>query len=112
MVGLVKDEHPVTARLLLWGVIVSALFLASGVIVSLWRGTGRTEWSLRDIPAGLLHLEPGAFIHAGLIVLLLTPLTRVAALGIELALRRETSFALLCAGILLLLGLSIAIGAL
>lgn len=112
MVGLVKDEHPVTARLLLGGVIVSALLLASGVIVSLWRGAGREDWSLRQLPAGILRMEPGALIHAGLIVLLLTPLARVVALGIELALRRETTFALLCAGILLLLGLSIALGAL
>lgn len=59
---------------------------------------------------GILRLDTGSLLHLGLLALLLTPIVRLLAATATFVRRRDTTFALLALGVLLLLGASVWIG--
>jgi len=59
----------------------------------------------------LIHGSPAAMLHIGVLVLLVTPVARVAAMVWTFARERDTTFAVISIGVLLLLIVSFAIGA-
>lgn len=95
------------------GVLLSAVLLTLGIADSLLDPDpiqGIDPAALRGTIAAAIRFETGALIHLGLVVLLLTPVARIVATAIALARSGEISLVLMCAGVLLLLGLSLAIG--
>ena len=99
---------------LLAGVSLSAAFVAGGLAASLlvgWQGslTGAAASSadptdFGGLPARLAILEPAAIAQLGLIVLLATPVARVAASVVAFALERDrlyTAITLAVLGVLL-----------
>ncbi len=104
---------PASARVIRVGVLLSAAFLLAGMVDSLVApdAVGNLDAStLAALPRGVAGLNTQALIHTGILLLLATPIARVITVGIELALRRETPFVLICSGVLFLLALSVYIG--
>lgn len=104
---------PASARVIRIGVLLSAAFLFAGLVDSIIAPDplgNLAPSSIMALPAGVIALNTQALIHTGILLLLATPIARVIAVGIELALRRETPFVLICAGVLFLLALSVYIG--
>ena len=102
-----------SARVIRIGVLLSAAFLFAGLVDSLVAPDpigNLAPSSIVALPAGVTALNTQALIHTGILLLLATPIARVISVGIELALRRETPFVLICAGVLFLLALSVYIG--
>ncbi|MGK2856128.1 MAG: DUF1634 domain-containing protein [Thermoanaerobaculia bacterium] len=108
-----SSRNPLASTVLRWGMVVSFALLIGGVIAMLRSGVTPQHVAfedLRGLPAGLARLEGGALIHAGILVLLATPVARVVALMLDAVRRRESLFAMLSLGILLLLAASLLIG--
>ena len=59
----------------------------------------------------LIHGSPAAMMHIGILVLLVTPVARVAAMAWSFARERDFTFAAISIGVLLLLVVSFTIGA-
>jgi uncharacterized membrane protein len=59
----------------------------------------------------LIHGSPAAMMHIGVLVLLVTPVARVAAMAWTFARERDSTFSLISIGVLLLLIVSFTIGA-
>ena len=92
---------------------MSSALLIAGIVAMLRSGVVPQHVSfgeLRTVPSGLAGLDGSALIHAGIVLLLLTPVARVAALLVEYAARRERLFAMVSFGILLLLAASLVLG--
>ncbi|HVR42667.1 MAG TPA: DUF1634 domain-containing protein [Thermoanaerobaculia bacterium] len=109
MAGVRRGDFAAAAWVLRGGVVLSAILLGLGLADAIVApdpvpemDPGGLAEAFRDLP----RMRTGAMIHLGLFVLMLTPIARVVAVGIELASRRETTFVLMCVGVLFLLGLS------
>lgn len=95
-------------RMLHAGILLGTVLLLGGAVLGgirgdLQRGLGLSPPVLRDVAAGLARLETAALLRAGLLVLILTPILRVAAVGFLLG-RRGDRLAVACAvGVLALL---------
>lgn len=104
------ELHPVASRLLVAGVVVSFALLIAGLAAQLAGGgvTAKLDWrqlaSLRD------GLTPSLLLHLGILALIATPVATVAALAVEFVRSRESLFASLCFGILLLLCVGLVTG--
>ena len=119
------------AQLLRWGVIVSFVIVAVGVIAVF--GAEQTGYSqihlddlgsltqyhtdhppfpntLTDVFSGALALKPYAIISLGLLVLIAIPVMRVAVSIIAFALERDWLYVLITAFVFAMLLLSFAIG--
>lgn len=79
-------------RLLSAGVAASALLLALGVLATLWGGAGART------------------LRAGILVLIATPVLRIAVLGASYALGREWRFAGVCLALLAMIAASVLLG--
>lgn len=104
-----RKRHPIVSWTLNGGVLVSCALLVLGLVESLLRPAGSGKPGVADIPSGLLAGEPAATVTAGLVVLMLTPLLRVVVLTLEFIRERDTPFAMISIGVLLLLAVTIAI---
>ena len=63
------------------------------------------------LPRALMHGSPAAMLHIGILVLLITPVARVVAMALSFARERDFSFAAISIGVLLLLIVSLMVGA-
>lgn len=104
-----QSRHPLVAWTLNGGVLLSFALLVLGLLESLIRPAGSEKPGVYDIPAGLIAGDPASTVTAGLVVLMLTPLIRVVVLTFEFIRERDTPFAMISIGVLLLLAISIAI---
>ncbi len=102
----------VVHRTLLGGVILSAALLVCGLSVSLVQGAGADEAAsgLGQIVRGAAAGQGVAMVNLGLIVLMLTPASRVAVLAVGWASRGRWRQAGIALAVALLLGISIVLG--
>lgn len=107
---MIHARHPVTARVLQWGVGASFLLLVAGLLFA-----ARSEEAidfhrlLRDVRSvGTGHAD--GLIHLGIVILLLTPFLRVLTLLLDFHRSKELPFVLISLGVLLLLLVSSALG--
>lgn len=105
----------VISRILQIGVLAAAAIIALGV--SLWAVRGDTGYPASGYPSrpaevltGTLEGRPAAVIQAGLLVLLLTPVLRVAASVAVFAAQKDRVFALVTVVVLTLLVLGLLLG--
>ena len=100
----------VVSGVLLGGVALSAALIAAGLLGSLvvgWNGslTGappvdRVASDFGALPRGLTTLRPMALVQVGLLVLLLTPVARVAASVVGFLLERDWLYVAITTGVL------------
>ena len=122
----VAGTERVISRVLRIGVNASLLFVAAGTLLSFSQGGGygtqpsevgrltgpggsfpRTvDWLL----GGILHLDGQAVIVAGLILLIATPVVRVAVSIVSFARERDRAYVVITAIVLGLLLLSLVLG--
>ena len=100
--------HPVASRLLVVGVAISFALLIAGLSGHVAGGEvpRMLDWRQLSAPAA----SASTMLHLGILVLLATPVVTLGALAIEFVRSRESLFALLCFGILLLLGVGLLTG--
>jgi uncharacterized membrane protein len=104
----------VVSAILLTGVVISATLIAAGLAGSFfvgWEGSlagappvDRATSDFGILPRGLTTLRPAALVQVGLVVLLLTPVARVAASVVGFLLERDwmyVAFTTIVLGILL-----------
>jgi uncharacterized membrane protein len=92
-------------------VIVVGLLVTGGVLALVGRGPSLpTALEVSDLPRSLAELEPAGFLGLGLLVLLATPVIRVAALMIGFARAKSWVFSLMSALVLALIALSAYLG--
>lgn len=100
-------------HVLLVGVIVSAVLLAAGLALTLLTGTpvgADAPPPFGVLLAGVLHGDSRSLLVAGLLVLMATPLVRVAVLAASWAAMGDRRFAAVATAVLVLLALSLTIG--
>lgn len=107
----------VVSTVLIIGVAISAVLIGVGFMAALaigWQGslTGGTPVSaattdFSNLPGRLVSLEPAAIVQLGLVVLLATPVTRVAASVIGFAMEGDRLYATITLAVLLILLTSI-----
>lgn len=97
-----------TAAVLRWGVLLSCALLVIGLFAPPALQPQRLE--LARIGSEVAVNPLFAATHAGIIVLILTPLLRVVTMLIDFVRRGDRSFALISLGVLLLLVLSTFLG--
>jgi len=110
----VKSTSRATSITLSLGVAISFVLLIVGIMEELRRpGSSVNAMSFENrssILSSIVRGEPIATLHLGLLVLMLTPLTRVVVMIIEFARHREFSFVAISTGVLFLLMISIVVG--
>ena len=109
----------VVSTILIVGVSVSAALIAVGLIGSFlvgWEGSlagaGPVDRATTDfgvLPRGLPTLRPAALVQLGLVVLLLTPVARVAASVVGFMLERDWLYVAITAIVLAVLLASLAV---
>lgn len=120
--------NDIVARILLVGVLVSAAVIAIGLVLLAPSGTGKRvllgqllsehvvyvadmPHSLRAVARGVVHGRPIAVIFLGLLFLILTPILRVAGVGVYFTVAGERFYAFIAFFVLLLLMLGFVLGA-
>jgi uncharacterized membrane protein len=106
--GSGKQHGGVASSLLVAGVAVSFVLLIAGLAGEVAGGTvaAKLDWRQLALP----DAGPSTLLHLGILALLATPVVTVTALAVEFVKSRESLFALLCFGILLLLGVGLVTG--
>ncbi|MCL5736447.1 MAG: DUF1634 domain-containing protein [Actinobacteria bacterium] len=106
------DLNPVIARLLYGGLLMAVFLLLIGTALAAARVGPPVPrlTSIGDIPRALRHFEAGGFFSLGLLILLITPAARVAALLVAFTRDREWLFASISLVVLALLALSGILG--
>ena len=95
------------------GLIVSGLLLASGLVSALIRGGPRPEGAPPPLPRvlrGAFRGEGVDLLDLGLLVLIGTPVLRVAVLAVGWGLAGRWRFAAIALAVLALLGVSLELG--
>lgn len=101
------------ALVLNWGVFLSAAVILLGFALLLAHPAGPGPTGLTSVDAiwsGLRSGNPNAIIMAGLLLLLATPIVRVAAAAAAFTVRRERWHVWISVGVLLILLVSIVTG--
>jgi len=114
------------SHLLRGGVVLSTLIILAGIVMTILRhpdysssrhglsGLARRDvqfpHSLGDVAEGLGHGRGMAVVAAGLLVLILTPVMRVAASVVAFAVRRDWTYTVFTLIVLILLLVSFALG--
>ncbi|HXR27775.1 MAG TPA: DUF1634 domain-containing protein [Candidatus Baltobacteraceae bacterium] len=102
----------VVARVLLVGVALSAALVLAGLLASLavgWNGSlvgaapGGDPTDVGALAEGLRNLRPQAIAQLGLLTLILTPMTRVAASLVLFAIERDRTYVVVSAIVLAIL---------
>ena len=102
----------VVARVLLLGVGISAALILAGFLTSLavgWDGSllgaapGGDPTAVGSLAEGLRNLRPQAIAQLGLLTLILTPMTRVAASLVLFAVERDRTYVVISAIVLAIL---------
>jgi uncharacterized membrane protein len=108
-------EHAI-ARLLTLGTYVGVAALAIGLVLMMASGISPLDrpyppLDVAAIPAGLVSLQPDAYLWAGLLVVISTPPARVAAALVGYVTTGERAMALVSVGILVVIAAAVVIGA-
>jgi uncharacterized membrane protein len=102
------------SRTLRTGVVAAGALLLTGTLLLAIlpgaSGWGATALSATTFAQNLLHLEPAAFLLLGVLVLILTPLTRVVISVVLFSAAGDRPFSTLTLVVLLILGLSVFLG--
>lgn len=110
-------------KVLRTGVIIAGVLLLGGIVLEGFRGgldggADARERALASVDhpttpmaivEGLLRGESDALITVGLITLLATPIVRIIVAGLDFRRRGDRTFAVICATVLVLLGISFLI---
>jgi|GEM_PF-20474 uncharacterized membrane protein YfcA/uncharacterized membrane protein len=111
------DINTIIGWILQAGVLLSALTMLVGIILLPTRPGGLSPervlafpQTLSEIGAGLLALHPQAFIALGLLLLISTPVVRVAISIVSFALERDRKYVVITCIVLTILLLSIILG--
>lgn len=101
-----------TGQSLRIGVILSAVLVAAGFLLFLFRpaATAGAGANVAAVAAGVLRLDPGAIINLGLLVLIGTSVFRVAAAALAFGVEGDYAYAVICTLVLLVLLVSFALG--
>jgi uncharacterized membrane protein len=102
------------ARILQWGIGVSVVLLLVGAVLMLADGISPLDptfpsFDPREIVAGMLALEPTAFIWLGLAITIATPAARVAASLVGFLREGDRRMAGVAVGILVVIALSVVV---
>jgi uncharacterized membrane protein len=114
--GRLRQAELVISNVLRWGVILSATIIALGVVWFYLDGGGASQAlatyprSLGGIVQQLGRGEPLALVALGLLLLLLTPIARVAISILVFALERDWLYTVITIVVLLILLVSLALG--
>ena len=124
--GLVRKVELLISNLLRTGVITSLIVVLTGLVVSFLHhpdyvhspaelrqviSPGHPAWhSLGGLASGLAHLRGEAIIVAGLLLLIATPVMRVAVSIVAFLVERDWRFAAITAFVLAMLILSFVLG--
>ncbi len=107
------EINKIIAGILRLGSVVSIVFMAAGLVLFLAAGGSLPEVSVigfRQALAGVPAFDPVALMTLGIVVLLFTPVFRVAgALFSFLLLEKDLTYALISLGVLLILATSLFI---
>ena len=98
------------ASVLRYGSVLSTLVMALGVVLAMFMGSV-TEHSGAPSPAALIRrafeLDPMGVAELGILLLLLTPVVRVAIAVIAFAVERDYKYVLVSSGVLIVVLASI-----
>ncbi len=111
---LEEVEAAITALTLKAGVLLSCGLLVIGIAIAVIHPTATGPLKpghILQLPAAIASGSSAAMVHLGLLVLMITPLARIVVLAYEFLRERDYSFAMISLGVLLLLILSFALGA-
>jgi uncharacterized membrane protein len=117
--SLIRQAEVIISGVLRGGVLLSAAVITAGVIAFYWRYflAGRRGISNRPFPhspeavvSGLAHGDPLAIIALGLLLLLATPVLRVAVSIVAFALERDWRYTAITALVLAILIVSFLLG--
>lgn len=117
--ALIRQAEMVISHVLRGGVFLSALIILAGVVAfyhAYFTTPGHTAnvaafpHTLADVGAGLAHGNPLAIIVLGLLVLLATPVVRVAVSIFAFALERDWRYVVITSLVLAILLVSFALG--
>lgn len=99
-------------RILLAGIAVSVVLLATGLVLSVLKGEGlpRAVVPVPDLAHALAALEPGAYLSLGLIVLIATPFVRVAGSLIAFAREHDRRYVVVTALVFTVMCCSVLLG--
>ncbi|MBE3582432.1 MAG: DUF1634 domain-containing protein [Thermoanaerobacteraceae bacterium] len=105
----------IISRSLRWGVVISAGFIALGLAWILITGStgyppGYYPTTLSQVLRGALGAKPLAVIDVGLLILIATPIFRVAASLVAFLAGRDLPYVLISAYVLAMLLLSLLLG--
>ncbi len=110
----VAATYAIIGRVLLGGVILSAVVIVLGLLLELLQPNTFAPQKLQAFPqtfeqvwAGLLVLRPQAVITLGLLLLIATPVVRVAVSIVALVVERDRKFVVITLVVLLMLLFSI-----
>lgn len=97
------------------GVIISSVIIALGLLLFSLSGyagfpEGDFPKTFRQVWTGLLHFNPLAIITAGILILLVTPIFRVAASLVTFFLQKDYQYTLIAGYVLFMLLLSLFLG--
>lgn len=98
-----------------WGVVISCLTIGAGLILYLFTGGGGYPGdlfpaSIPQVLTGLAHGKPFAVIDLGLLLLIATPIFRVAVSIFAFVLDRDLPYVLITSYVLAMLILSLLLG--
>jgi len=115
--------NTLVSRLLLGWIVAGVVFLAIGLafVITVFTATNGSPWqaerahemsrikllTLVQMLDGLRHLQAEAFINAGVLLILLTPIMRVVALSVYFLASRERTYGLISIATLLVLLMSL-----
>lgn len=104
--------HRAVSGVLLAGLVVAAGLMLNGLGLAALRGAGGAHVAqpLGVIPRGLAAGEPGAFLSAGVLALLVTPALRVVLLCAAYVRQGRWLFAGLSLCVLAVMALSVVLG--
>jgi uncharacterized membrane protein len=100
-------------RSLLSGILLSAAVLIAGLVIAFTNAQPRPEAKPPDfaqVPARIFHGEGAAWLDLGLVLLILTPVSRVAVLGVGWLIDRQWRFAAIAFCVLAILIASFVLG--
>lgn len=99
-------------RVLIAGVLLSALLLVASIIAALAHRQPLPETALafRDVLPEVRHLGAAGLASLGLLVLVATPIARVIGALVAWLVQRELRFALVAATVLAMMALSLLLG--
>lgn len=100
-------------RVLIAGVLLSALLLVASIVVALARHQPlpATALAFRDVLPEVRHLGAAGLASLGLLVLVATPIARVIGALVAWLVQRDLRFALVAAVVLAIMALSLFLGA-